>query len=92
MQSLRQLERAHIEEFLVWNRTRPWRGRLARDQQVSASVVHADVLAVRNLLDDITLWGWAERPERRLMFAADVPRLPRPLPRGLAPDVDGAQH
>ena len=25
--SLRQLERAHIEEFLVWNRTRRWRGR-----------------------------------------------------------------
>jgi len=93
VKSLRQLERAHIEAFLVWNHTRPWRGRLARDKQVSASVVHAGVLAVRNLLDDITLWGWAERPERRLVFATDVPRLPRPLPRGLAPDVDAAlQH
>jgi integrase len=88
--SLRQLERAHIEEFLVWNRTRRWRGRLARDKQVSASVAHAGVLALRNLLDDVTLWGWAERPERRLVFATDVPRLPRPLPRGLASDTDAA--
>lgn len=88
--SLRQLERVHIEEFLVWNRTRSWRGRLARDRQVSASVVHGTVLTLRNFLDDITLWRWAERPERRLVFATDVPRLPRPLPRGLAPHLDAA--
>jgi integrase len=88
--SLRDLQRTHIEEFLVWNRTRSWRGRLARDKQVSASVAHSSVLALRNLLDDITLWGWAERPERRLVFATDIPRLPRPLPRGLAPNVDAA--
>jgi len=88
--SFRDLERAHIEAFLVWNRKRTWRGRLARDRQVSPSVVHASVLALRNLLDDITLWGWAERPERRLVFSIDVPRLPRPLPRGVAPNVDAA--
>ena len=87
---LSQLERHHVEEFLVWNRTRSWRGRLARDQQVSASVVHGTVLTLRNFLDDITLWGWADRPAHRLVFASDVPRLPRPLPRGLAPDVDTA--
>lgn len=87
---LSQLERHHIEEFLVWNRTRSWRGRVARDQQVSASVVHSAVLTVRNFLDDITLWGWADRPARRLVFASDVPRLPRPLPRALAPDTDTA--
>lgn len=88
--SLRALERCHVEGFLVWNRTRPWRGRLARSRPVSASVAHAAVLALRNFLDDITLWGWAERPARRLVFASDVPRLPRPLPRALAPDVDAA--
>lgn len=87
---LAQLERHHIEEFLVWNRTRGWRGRVARDQRVSASVVHSTVLTVRNFLDDITLWGWADRPARRLVFASDVPRLPRPLPRALAPDTDAA--
>ncbi len=87
---LAQLERHHIEEFLVWNRTRSWRGRVARDKQVSASVAHGTVLTLRNFLDDITLWGWADRPSRRIAFASDVPRLPRPLPRALAPDVDAA--
>jgi integrase len=48
------------------------------------------VLTLRNFLDDITLWGWVERPSRRLVFASDIPRLPRPLPRALAPDVDAA--
>lgn len=88
--SLRALERRHVEGFLVWNRTRPWRGRLARPQAVSISVAHEAVLSLRNFLDDLTLWGWAERPARRLVFASDVPRLPRPLPRALPPDVDRA--
>jgi integrase len=87
---LAQLDRGHIEGFLAINRTRRWRGRKARDQQVSASVAHSAVLALRNFLDDITLWGWADRPARQLVFAADVPRLPRPLPRALAADDDTA--
>jgi integrase len=87
---LGQLERHHIEEFLAWNRTRGWRGRVARDRPVSTSVAHSTVLTVRNFLDDITLWGWADRPARRVVFATDVPRLPRPLPRALTPDVDAA--
>jgi integrase len=84
--SLAQLERHHIEAFLTWNRTRTWRGRVARDQRVSAAAVHGAVLTVRNFLDDVTLWGWADRPQRQLIFASDVPRLPRPL----APDADAA--
>jgi hypothetical protein len=63
--SLAHLERHHIEAFLAWNRTRTWRGRVARDQRVSAAAVHGAVLTVRNFLDDITLWGWADRPRRR---------------------------
>ncbi len=90
IRELCQLERHHVEAFLVWNRTRPWRGRVARAQQVSASVAHSAVLSLRNFLDDICLWGWADRPAHRLVFASDVPRLPRPLPRALAPDVDAA--
>lgn len=88
--ALSELERSHIEAFLVWNRTRTWRGRKARDQQISPSVAHGTVLTLRNFLDDITLWGWADRPRRRLVFATDIPRLPRPLPRALPPDVDAA--
>jgi site-specific recombinase XerD len=40
------------------------------------------------MIDDIIEWGWAEAPSRRLIFARDVPRLPRPLPRYLPPDAD----
>jgi integrase len=47
-------------------------------------------LSLRNVLDDITAWGWAQAPPRRLVFAADVPKLDQPLPRALAPDVDAA--
>ena len=86
--TLRDLERHHVEEFLIWNRSRPWRGRKARPQPVSAAVAQAAVLSLRNLLEDIAGWGWAEAPTGRLVFAADVPKLDRPLPRALPPDVD----
>lgn len=90
---LRQLERGHIEGYLAWNRTRPWRGQRAAAGQgrvISASVAQSAVLSLRNMLDDIAAWGWADAPPRRLVFAADVPRLDQPLPRALPPDVDAA--
>ncbi len=91
--SLRQLEREHIEGYLAWHRTRPWRGRRAAagtGRPISAAVAQAAVLSLRNMLDDIAAWGWAEAPARRLVFAADVPRLDQPLPRALPPDTDAA--
>lgn len=60
------------------------------NRRVSASVAHSAVLTVRNFLHDIAVWGWADRPRRRLLFASDVPRLPRPLPRALPLDLDAA--
>ena len=42
------------------------------------------------MLDDIAAWGWAEAPPRRLVFAADVPKLGQLLPRALPPDIDQA--
>jgi len=88
VRSLTQLSRKHIEGFLTYNHGRPWRGRVARDQPVSASVSKRTVIDLRCFLDDITLWGWAERPPGRLLLASDIPRLDKPLPRALAPDVD----
>jgi len=91
--SLRDLDRGHIEGYLVWNRTRGWRGQRAHagaGRSVSAAVAHSAVLSLRNLLDDITAWGWDQAPARRLVFAADVPKLDQPLPRALPPDVDTA--
>lgn len=46
------------------------------------------VLAVRTLLADITEWGWAEAPPRKLMFRDDTPKLPQVLPRYLPVDAD----
>jgi integrase len=91
--SLRELDRSCIEGYLKWNRTRGWRGQRAAagaGRTVSAAVAQSAVLGLRNLLDDITAWGWAQAPPRRLVFAADVPKLDQPLPRALAPDVDAA--
>ncbi len=91
--SLGQLERGHIESYLAWNRTRPWRGQRAaagNGRAISAAVAQTTVLSLRNMLDDIAAWGWADAPSRRLVFAADVPKLDQPLPRALPPDVDAA--
>ncbi len=85
---LEQLERTHIEGFLVWNHRRPWRGWLARDKPVSQSVSKRAVVDLRAFFEDLAVWGWAERPARQLVFAGDVPRLDRPLPRALPPDAD----
>jgi integrase len=91
--SLRQLERGHVEGYLAWNRTRPWRGQRAaagKGRIISAAVAQSAVLSLRNMLDDIAAWGWADAPSRRLVFAADVPKLDQPLPRALPPDADAA--
>ena len=85
---LEQLERAHIEQFLVWNHRRPWRGWLARDKPVAASVSKRTVVDLRSFFEDLAVWGWAERPGRQLVFASDIPRLDRPMPKALPPDVD----
>ncbi len=85
---LEQLERAHVDGFLIWNHGRPWRGWLARDKPVSASVSKRAVVDLRAFFEDLAIWGWAERPSRPLVFASDVPRLDRPLPRALPPDAD----
>lgn len=85
--SLAQLERAHVEQFCQWAATRP---RRKGSGTVSASAAAHNVITLRNFLDDISEWGWAEAPSRRLMFAGDVPRQPEPLPRALAPDIDAA--
>jgi len=88
--SLADLHREHIEAYCRYVPTRHWRGQRACQTQIGSASVIAGLVAVRGFLDDITAWGWAQAPPRRLMFASDVPRPPRQLPRALAPDVDAA--
>ncbi|HEX2745608.1 MAG TPA: hypothetical protein VHN16_14565 [Streptosporangiaceae bacterium] len=54
--TLRRLERGHVEGYLTWNRTRPWRGQRAaagKGRTISAAVAQSSVLTLRNMLDDI---------------------------------------
>jgi integrase len=56
--------------------------------QLSASERRSRILTIGRMIDDINEWGWAEAPGRKLVFARDIPRLPRALPRYLPPDAD----
>jgi integrase len=84
------LERRHIESFCQWVPTRPWRRGMKPGQVVSGSAAAHNVTSVRTFLDDISARGWAEAPARQLMFASDLPRQPKLLPRALPPDIDAA--
>jgi len=55
---------------------------------LSASERRSRILTVARMLHDLTDWGWAQAPRRRLVSSRDIPRLPRPLPRYLPPDAD----
>ena len=45
---------------------------------------------MRSFFDDITVWGWEQRPRTLLVYRGDIPRKTNPLPRALAPDTDRA--
>ena len=88
---LDQLDRSrHIEPFLVWSRSRPWRGRNGEGKTVGMTVFHHDLVDLRVFFEDIAEWGWAAAPQRRLIFLSDLPRLPEPMPRALPADIDRA--
>lgn len=65
-------------------------GKLARDTPISVRHHARTVVDLRGFFDDITAWRWVEAPLVLLLHRSDIPRLPRPLPRALAPDVDTA--
>lgn len=84
--SLAELDRRrHIETYLTATA-------LAVNSRTGAPLSAAErrgrVLTVHCLLNDIAEWGWPEAPTRRLVFRSDIPKLPRPLPRYLTPDLD----
>ena len=85
---LDQLDRQVMEQFLIWNHTRPSRGRRANGQPISLARQRGAVSALKTFFEDIALWGWAERPRRPLIHRSDLPRLARALPRALSPADD----
>lgn len=91
VQRLDKLERsAHIEPYLSWARSRPWRGANGGGRTISLGHFHHDVVALRAFFEDIAAWGWTCQPKRRLIFLSDLPRLPEPMPRALPPPKDQA--
>lgn len=86
---LDQLDRhRHIEPFLAWAHTRPWRGANGRGKTVGLTVFHHDVVDLRVFFEDIAEWGWPTAPQQRLFFSGDIPRMPEAMPRALTPAVD----
>jgi site-specific recombinase XerD len=89
--ALRQLRRHHLEEFLAYDAVRACQGRVAGQHRTISITHHARaVRELRAFFDDITIWGWADRPPSLVLHRGDVPRLPAPLPRALPPQVDAA--
>jgi integrase len=87
---LDQIERVHIEQFVAWSRSRPFRGTNAKARTVGMTVFHHDLVDLRVFFEDIAEWNWSSAPQRRLLFLSDLPKLPEALPRALAPDADRA--
>ncbi|MGH3477241.1 MAG: tyrosine-type recombinase/integrase, partial [Nocardioidaceae bacterium] len=87
--ALNQVRRAHLEEFLAFNASRPCEGRRAGSGATISVGHHAHTVRdLRAFFDDITIWGWADRPPSIVLHRGDIPKQPAPLPRALAPDVD----
>lgn len=78
----------HIEPFLAWARTRPWRGANGTGRTIGLTAFHQDVIDLRVFFEDIAEWGWPSAPQQRLFFGGDIPRLPHAMPRALTPSVD----
>jgi integrase len=77
--------RRHIEPYLTALTTTL---NSKTQQLISVADRARRVSAISVFLTEIAEWGWEEAPARRLLFSSDAPRLPRPLPRYLAPDAD----
>jgi integrase len=91
VERLDQLDRTrHIEPFLAWAKTRPFRGTNAGGRTIGPTVFHHDIVDLRVFFEDIAEWDWPSAPQRRLLFLSDIPRMPETLPRALPPDADRA--
>lgn len=88
--SISDLERAHVEAYCAYAVSRTWRRPWAPERVVSTWSSCQSVTALRSFLDDIAAWGWPEAPAKRLVFASDIPRPPKLLPRALGPGDDAA--
>ena len=84
-----QLRRHHLEDFLVFNRTRLSRSRARRGTRISAGHAAHNLSDLEMFFDDLTLWGWGRCPRP----AAPPPhRLSCPPPGRSAVHRRGESH
>ncbi len=77
-----QLDRQqHIEPWLIWNSQRERELQGGQTRSVSQSYRKTTILDVKCFLDQIAEWGWAESPQRTLLFKSDLPKVDYLLPR-----------
>ena len=78
MSSLAELHREHAEEFLRWLGTQT-------NQQtgapLSVSYRRSVVTLITRFVTETAAWGWDDVPARVLFSRADIPKIPKPLPR-----------
>ena len=73
------VRREHIEAYKSWlHRQDGYQGRT-----FSAATISHRLGDLRTFFDRIIEWGWADAPNRPLIFVGDFPRPDRPLPRFL---------
>jgi integrase len=86
LDSIASLERQrHVEPYLT---SLVEAVNAKNDELITVADRSRRVLALMGFLTDITEWGWAEAPARKLVFRDDNPKLSHVLPRYLPIDAD----
>ncbi len=80
IRSCTELERGHIEDFKIWLSTTP-NARTAKP--LARTTIKEQLINLGCFFERTTNWGYPNAPTRPLLFAGDLPRIDRPLPRFL---------
>ncbi len=78
--SCAQLERLHIEEFKTWISTTP---SARTGKPLARTSVKEQLINLGCFFERSANWDYPNAPTRPLLFAGDLPRIDRPLPRFL---------
>jgi site-specific recombinase XerD len=79
VRSVADVRRRHVEAFKPWLAARPGMNR----PRVTGTTIAHRLGTLRMFFLRISEWGWEEAPAQLPMFAGDLPRLDRPLPKAL---------
>ena len=80
IRSCAELERGHIEDFKTWISTTP---SARTNKPLARTTVKEYLVNLGCFFERSANWGYPNAPTRPLLFAADLPRIDRPLPRFL---------